>query len=56
MQKLTLEQASDYIETAMIERTHDDGHEVIHVGVNVNGQRFILVNHCLGETFLGEGI
>ena len=56
MQKLTLEQTADYLEAAVIEHTHDAGHEIIHLGVNAKGQRFVLVNNCFGESFLGEGI
>jgi hypothetical protein len=54
MQKLTLEQAADYLEAATVERSHDAGYEIIHVGWNASGTRFIMVNNCYGETSISE--
>jgi hypothetical protein len=54
MQKLTLAQTADYLDSATIERSHDAGHEIIHVGWNANGTRFIMVNNCYGETTVSE--
>ncbi len=52
MQNLTLEQCSDYLETANIEHTRDAGHAIIHTGRNALGVRFVLVNGMHGQTAL----
>lgn len=54
MQKLTLEQAANYLEGAIIEHTHDTGDTIIHVGRNAEGVRFVLANDCFGETSIVE--
>ena len=51
-----LGQAADYLEGATIERTHDAGHVVAHVGRNAEGVHFVMVNDCLGNTALIESM
>lgn len=56
MRMLSLEQAADFIETAIIEKSHDVGHAIIHTGMSESGSRFVLVNNCYGETVLSESM
>jgi hypothetical protein len=56
MQNLTLEQCADYLETATIEHTRDEGHAIIHTGRNALGVRFVLVNDMHGQTALIESM
>ncbi len=51
---LTLEEAADYIENATIERSHDTGHAIFHIGRNAIGASFVLVNDCIGQTAVIE--
>lgn len=44
MQNLTLQQAADYLETAIINTTIDSGFAVVNIGV-----RFVLTNDMFGE-------
>lgn len=54
MQNLTLQQAADYLESAVIEHTDDTGHAVIHTGRNAAGARFVMVNDCFGKSAVTE--
>lgn len=56
MQNLTLEQCADYLETAIIEHTRDEGHAIIHTGRNALGMRFVLANDVHGKTALTESL
>lgn len=56
MRMLSLEQTADFIETAIIEKSHDVGHAIIHTGMSESGSRFVLVNNCYGETVLSESM
>ena len=54
MKTLSLEQTADYLETATINQSIDEGHAIIHIGENEAGCKFIMVNNCMGETMLSE--
>lgn len=54
MQRLTMQQLADYLETATIEGTTDHGHAITHTGTNEAGARFVLVNDINGDTTLTE--
>lgn len=54
MKTLTMQQAADYLEDAIIERTHDAGHAVTHTGTNAVGVPFVLVNDYTGKTVVTE--
>lgn len=54
MKQLTLEQTADYLERATIERSHDVGHAIIHIGRNAFGVKFVLINNAFGETTVTE--
>ncbi len=54
MKNITMQQCADYLEEATIEKTFDMGAEILHMGVNATGSRFILLNDWLGNTILGE--
>lgn len=56
MKQLNLEQAADYLESATIERTHDAGHAIIHIGSNAAGVRFVLMNDAFGMTTVTESM
>lgn len=56
MKNLTLEQMADFLETATIERSHDAGHAIVHVGKNAVGARFVMVNDHHGKTALTEAM
>lgn len=56
MQRITLEQVADYLETATIQHTHDLGHAIVHIGVSAAGSRFALMNDMHGNSTLSEGM
>ena len=56
MQSLTIEQTADFLKTALIEGTIDNGTALAHVGISCAGVKFILVNDMFGETALMESI
>ncbi len=51
---LTLEQTADYLEAATIETTVDSGHAIIHMGKNIAGVCFVMINNAKGETTVCE--
>jgi hypothetical protein len=53
MQRLTLEQVADYLETATIEATEELGPAIIHTGKR-DGLYFVLVNTSEGASVLIE--
>lgn len=53
---LTLEQTADYLETASIEKTIDDGHAIIHFGKNAAGACFVMLSSASGKTTVSEEI
>ena len=56
MRQLTLSETADFLETATIERTHDAGHAIVHVGTGENGLFFVLMNNMHGQTCLTESM
>lgn len=52
MQHLDLHQASDFLESAAIDKTVDFGFAVVHSGFAPTGQKFVLINNSAGETTL----
>lgn len=54
MQQLTIQQAADYLETAVITHTTDHGYVVTHVGTNAAGAAFVMLNDAEGQTALIE--
>lgn len=56
MKTLTLQQAADYLEAAIIDHTHDAGHAVTHIGTNAAGVPFVLLNDYIGQTVVTEAI
>lgn len=56
MRMLSLELAADYLEAATIEQTVNEGHAIVHFGMSYAGNRFVLVNNCMGETVLTESM
>lgn len=56
MKSLSLEQTADYLDTAIIDQSIDEGHAITHIGKNKVGCNFIIVNNCMGETMLSESI
>jgi len=56
MKILSPELTADYLETANIEQTLNEGHAIVHIGKNSAGSRFVLVNNCMGETVLTEAM
>lgn len=56
MKTLTMQQAADYLEAAIIEHTHDAGHAVTHTGTNAAGVPFVLINDYTGQTVVTEAI
>lgn len=53
---LTLEQAADYLETATIDSSIDAGHAIIHMGKNVAGVCFVMLNSANGKTTVSESM
>jgi len=56
MKTLTMQQAADYLESAIIERTQDTGHALTHIGTNAAGVPFVLVNDYTGKTVVTEAM
>ena len=56
MKSLSFEQTADYLDTATIDQSIDDGHAIIHIGKNKVGCKFIMVNNCMDETALSESM
>lgn len=56
MKSLTMQQAADYLEAAIIDRTHDAGHAVTHIGTNAAGVPFVLLNDYTGQTVVTEAM
>lgn len=56
MKTLTMQQAADYLESAIIEHTHDAGHALTHIGTNAAGVPFVLVNDYTGQTVVTEAM
>jgi len=56
MRLLNLSETADFLETATIEKTIDNGHAIIHTGTNQSGSRFVLMNNTEGETVLTEAL
>jgi hypothetical protein len=54
IKNLDLQQTADYLEAADIERSHNSGAFITHIGTNLAGNRFVLVNGYSGETYLIE--
>lgn len=54
MQQLTIQQAADYLEAAVIKHTTDHGYAVTHIGTSAAGAGFIMVNDAEGQTALIE--
>lgn len=54
MQQLTIQQAADYLEAAIIHQTTDHGFALIHAGINAAGARFVMVNEANGDPSLTE--
>jgi len=56
MQFLTLEQTADYLKSATIQTTVDNQFSITHTGLNIAGEKFVLVNDALGNTVLIESL
>lgn len=53
MQKITLQQAADYLEeAAYLEEPIGAGPRVINFGINSDGEEFILINDAMGDSAL----
>lgn len=53
---LTLGEVADYLEDAIIHKTIDAGHAIIHIGESMAGHAFVLVNDGNGDSVLTEGM
>ena len=56
MQTLSLQQITDFLETATIEKTVDFGHALVHAVTAPDGLCFTLMNDLHGETSVSFGL
>lgn len=56
MKLLDLQQTARYLEHAEIIQTVDVGHALIHIGKNIAGASFLLVNNAEEQSVLTEGM
>ena len=56
MRFLNWEQAAEYLSGATIESSDDQGHAIVHAGVNCAGARFVMVNAADGVSVVTEGM
>jgi hypothetical protein len=54
MKFLNMTQTADYLEGATIEHTTDAGIALVHVGINENGCRFVMINDIHGKSAVTE--
>lgn len=54
MRFLNLEQTAEYLDSASIEASDDQGHAIVHTGINATGVKFIMINDAEGETVVSE--
>lgn len=56
MRFLTLDEVATYLEFATVQRTHDVGHAIIHIGLSAMGGKFVMVNDAQGDTVVTESM